>query len=452
MYAVKVCSAISSSCSGTALLQGIEYSVDPNGDGDPSDHVDIMNLSLGARYGLPFHDDLSQAIEAASALGVLSVAAGGNGRDRPYVVNTPASVLSVLAVAQVLIPVRAPQLIDVDGENYVGVFQSWSERLESTISGPVQYGDGNGGNTLGCDPYDESLSGKVVLVDRGNCTFTQKVSNIVNASGIAALIAMVDDSRPFNSAPGDERPVNIPSYMISLEDGDSIKAGLPSEATLDPDNVLELQPVMASSSSRGPQNDPRQLIKPEIGAPGGSISAVAGTGDRRGPFGGTSAASPVVAGCAALLLQAFPDLIPAEVKAKLMNNGQTNVTQDISEDEEGLAPITRLGGGNVMVDDSFTARAAAWDMENLQGALSFGFIDVDKREHVVYRRVMVRNYSNDTIVYNISTTFRYEDDEASGAVEVKPNFPGALQLLPKQDRFISVVLTIRGDRLPNNNM
>jgi len=36
IYAVKVCSAISTSCSGIALLQGMEYSVDPNGDGDPS--------------------------------------------------------------------------------------------------------------------------------------------------------------------------------------------------------------------------------------------------------------------------------------------------------------------------------------------------------------------------------------------------------------------------------
>lgn len=34
LYAVKVCSAVSSSCSGRALLQGIEYAIDPNGDGD----------------------------------------------------------------------------------------------------------------------------------------------------------------------------------------------------------------------------------------------------------------------------------------------------------------------------------------------------------------------------------------------------------------------------------
>ena len=44
------------------------------------------------------------------------------------------------------------------------------------------------------------------------------------------------------------------------------------------------------------------LIKPEIGAPGASVSAIAGTGTGTGPFGGTSGAAPMVAGSAALVL------------------------------------------------------------------------------------------------------------------------------------------------------
>ena len=47
IHAVKVCSAISSACSGIALLQGFEYALDPNGDGDMSDAVDIINISIG---------------------------------------------------------------------------------------------------------------------------------------------------------------------------------------------------------------------------------------------------------------------------------------------------------------------------------------------------------------------------------------------------------------------
>lgn len=48
LYAVKTCSAVSSSCSGIALIQGMEYSVDPDGDGNPKDRVDIINMSLGS--------------------------------------------------------------------------------------------------------------------------------------------------------------------------------------------------------------------------------------------------------------------------------------------------------------------------------------------------------------------------------------------------------------------
>lgn len=34
LYAVKVCSAVDSICNGIALIQGMEYAIDPNGDGD----------------------------------------------------------------------------------------------------------------------------------------------------------------------------------------------------------------------------------------------------------------------------------------------------------------------------------------------------------------------------------------------------------------------------------
>src|SRR5882672_2451456 len=37
LVAVKVCSAVATSCSGIALLQGIDFALDPNGDGDLSD-------------------------------------------------------------------------------------------------------------------------------------------------------------------------------------------------------------------------------------------------------------------------------------------------------------------------------------------------------------------------------------------------------------------------------
>jgi minor extracellular serine protease Vpr len=463
LYAVKVCSSVSSSCSGVALMQGMEFAADPNGDGDTSDAVDIINMSLGSDYGQPFDDDLSFAVENATALGILTVASAGNGADKPYVLGTPSATVSALSVAQTQVPSAALQLITVNGVDYPAVFQSWSAPPASALSGPVQYGDGMGGNLLGCsldatgnstDPADApfppgSLTGKIVLVNRGTCNFSIKIHNIQYGGGIVGIIGLVAPGAPFDGAYGAGGPYTIPGYMISQADSNAIKAAISGGATgiVDPANQLPLAGQMVGSSSRGPQHESTTLIKPEIGAPGASVSAIAGTGTGEGPFGGTSGAAPMVTGSAALLLQAAPYLSPAEAKARLMNNGETNIDTDPFV---GLAPITRIGGGEVRADRAVFAPAAAWDEEVPQGALSFGFVDVEKDTVTLHKTVRVRNYSDHDITYSIMPTFRYADDEATGAVSVQA--PPKVKVKAGKDATFPVKLTINGAMLRGNYM
>jgi hypothetical protein len=76
------------------------------------------------------------------------------------------------------------------------VFQAWSVPLAGPISGPVQYADGAGGNLNGCAPFAPgSLTGLIVLVDRGACNFTLKISNISQAGGAAGIIGLVAPGR-----------------------------------------------------------------------------------------------------------------------------------------------------------------------------------------------------------------------------------------------------------------
>ncbi|MFH1311418.1 MAG: S8 family serine peptidase [Nanoarchaeota archaeon] len=58
------------------IAAGIERSVDPNQDGDTSDHLDIISISIGG-YGNP-DDSVSKAINNAVDAGVIAVVAAGN--------------------------------------------------------------------------------------------------------------------------------------------------------------------------------------------------------------------------------------------------------------------------------------------------------------------------------------------------------------------------------------
>jgi subtilisin family serine protease len=144
LYGVKVCSSVSTACSGIALIQGMDFALDPDGDGSVTDHVDVINMSLGSDYGTAIDDDLSQAVEHASAVGTLTVASAGNGSDKPYVVGTPSAAPSALSVAQTAVPSAVQMLLDVTAPpaiagQYPAVFQPWSAPLTARITSP--FGD-----------------------------------------------------------------------------------------------------------------------------------------------------------------------------------------------------------------------------------------------------------------------------------------------------------------------
>ena len=457
LYAVKVCSAIARECPEVALIQGLEFALDPNSDGDLSDRVDIINISLGLDYGQPFDDDLSAAVDNATRLsGVLTVAAAGNAGDKPYVTGTPGAAETALSVAETHVPSDF-LLMNVlqpasDAGNYETVFQPWTAPLSGVIEGPVQYGNGAGGNLDGCAQFPaESLAGKLVLVDWGGCPFSDKVHNIQDAGGILALIGLISPGDPFVGSFGGGAPITtIPSFIVSQASANILRTGS-AVVRFDPNNVISRAGSMTNTSSRGPElND--HLIKPEIGAPGASVSAVAGTGTDQALFGGTSGAAPMVSGAAALVLQAHPalpgeSLSPLEVKALLMNNADIQI---LSGPGGALAPISRIGGGELRAQRAVDAPAAAWDEDHSTGALSFGFVDVTDSDVSITKEVHLRNYSEEDITYQVTSIMRSDDDADNGAVTVSA--PSTAQVEAGQDTVFEVTLTIDGAKLRDNLM
>lgn len=79
----------------------------------------------------------------------------------------------------------------------------------------------------GCDSLANAadLAGKIALVDRGSCNFSLKALNAQNAGAIACIIINNLPGGPVGMGGGDfAAQVMIPTIMISLEDGDIIKA------------------------------------------------------------------------------------------------------------------------------------------------------------------------------------------------------------------------------------
>lgn len=87
-------------CSGASDLVdlALEWAVDPDGDGDFSDRVDVINLSLGSPLG-DLLDTTTIAANHAAAIGVVVVASAGNTSDYRFVVGSPSNADRAVSVA-----------------------------------------------------------------------------------------------------------------------------------------------------------------------------------------------------------------------------------------------------------------------------------------------------------------------------------------------------------------
>jgi subtilisin family serine protease len=454
LLAIKVCSSVSTACSGVALLQALDFALDPNGDDDLSDAADVINMSLGLSYGQK-EDDLGEASQVAVEFGVVVVASAGNDGDRPYIVGTPSSAPGVISVAETHVPTAAaiPLVIDAPA-NIAGRYPNTATLdfapVSVATSGIVAFvGRGCPAGSIGptepADPYLDNPAGKIALIDRGACNISLKIDRAARAGAIGVLIGLVapGDATSFSFGGG---TMFVPSLVITQETSDRIKAnlGAPVRVTISPAFSIPLVASVVGSSARGPSYS-YNAIKPDIAAPGASVSAVAGSGTGEEAFGGTSGAAPMVSGSAALLLQANPHHEPVEIKSLLMNTAETNVQTNPARLPGVLAPVTRIGGGEVRVDRALASTTAAWDSEADTGGLSFGYEAVP-HPTALTRRVTVENLSNKGRTYAITPRFRYANDAASGAVDISA--PSSIHVPAHKRGSFSVLLRINPIKLP----
>jgi len=425
LYVVKVCSSVSTACSSVAMLEGIDWVLDPNGDGDISDAMDVVNLSIGSPYGQE-QDDTTLAIDNAVRAGVVAVLSAGNNADRPFIVGSPSTAARAISVAQTALPDDRLQTIETDKGITVrnSRLQTWSTPPSGTITAQLVPSADAPSTTEGCEAADFANfpAGAVALIQRGTCNASLKAQNAQAAGASAVIIWNNVAGDPPDFSFGGGAAVTIPTYTISQADGRTLlnaaKAGTVN-VTIDPANFTSLTNTTVGTSSRGPAISGIRP-KPDIGAPGAWLSAEVGTGNGQTNFSGTSGASPVVAGAAAVVLSKFPKTTPAIVKARLLNAASTENRTPDAQANLYPTPVTRIGAGEVRIAPALNDSGVLLNKAVGAGNVGFGLPHVTKKT-TFSNGVSIRNTGSTAKTYALSTTFRESVDENAGVTVKTPS-------------------------------
>ncbi|MCB1044491.1 MAG: hypothetical protein KDC35_16230 [Acidobacteria bacterium] len=97
-------------------------------------------------------------------------------------------------------------------------------------------------DSLACSSLTNAaeISGKIALIDRGSCNFVVKVKNAQLAGAIAVIVVNNEDGDPITMG-GSDATITIPAVMISLADGNAVKAVLDQgvNVTISESNVAQ---------------------------------------------------------------------------------------------------------------------------------------------------------------------------------------------------------------------
>jgi len=330
-------------------------------DAAVTDGVDVINYSIGGSRTDLTIPSTAAMLNAAAAGVFVAVSAGNSGPDKETV-GTPAPwVTSVAASTYNGTSIVIGKALDVTTGSLAGT------ALMSVPSGFAPATAGLAGElaialpTEACNDAPltnpEDLAGKIALIARGSCAFTEKFINAQNAGAIGVVLYTYDGATPSEMG-GSDPEVAITGSMISFDDGQALAASIAAESTSvsftdtsASGEAVEVGNTIASFSSRGPNLNTYDVIKPDITAPGVRILAATtsapmfgGAGETFKYLQGTSMSSPHIAGLAALFKESNSSWTPAQIKSAMMTTARQNLTK---EDGATQANPYDFGSGHV---------------------------------------------------------------------------------------------------------
>src|SRR5216117_2670553 len=381
-------------------------------DAAVADGMDVLNLSLGGGYR--GNDDLlAVGLNNAVDAGVVVAVAAGNSGPGAGTLESPVIASKVITVAASTNQhfVGQPFTYPAGGGTTIGAAVGDFDPLPATSFNLFDT------HSNGCTSVDPGASGDVAIIDRGVCTFSQKVANAKAAGAIGVLI--------INNVAGDQISMartagfddNLPAVMIGKNEGAALRTANPPDASTTAvfqEFVTANKDILAGFSSQGPTNVDL-AIKPDVTSVGVNVlSSITCVG--KGPgcpgdgfgwafFQGTSMSTPHIAGSAAVLLQLYPDWSPAQIKSALVNRADL-VIQDAVTGTHDVGP-TAQGAGRENL--SVSADATTW-MDPVSA--SFGKVTVG---HPTSVTITLSNPTGSAETFTVSVS-KFTPDTFGGTV------------------------------------
>lgn len=372
------------------------------------DKVDIINLSLGNSVNGPDWPT-SLALDKAVEAGIVAVTSSGNSGPEVWTVGSPGTSAKAISVGASTPPMKVPYIkIGLEDKKIELTSLQGSAPWEFSREHEITFAK------LGEKEDIANVKEKIVLLERGRITFTEKAMNAQAAGAKAVLI--------YNNIDGDfsgglELELEIPVASLSKEDGLWLKRQLEKGASIVRTTYEQKEDELASFSSRGPVTA-TWSIKPDIVAPGVAIDSTVPEGYLA--LQGTSMAAPHVAGASAIIKQAHPEWTPEQVKAALMNTAKL-----LQKENGSLYPPFEQGTGRIQLNKAVEATTLVYP-----SSITFGMFD--KQQPRTKRQFTM------TIDNQSSTIERYTFEQPKSESGVQWQLPMPFSLEPRQKRKITI--------------
>lgn len=435
---------------GDLLLAGLERAVDPDGDGDVEDGAAIALVGGVQPYAAFADSPEARATAGATHLGTLVVAPVGND-GRPGLgfgtVAAPAAASEALAVgtldarrevleADAELRVGSESVLDAPVRLLGGTALDTAASFEvTTVAGPTlaqadrEAGTLASGDALGDFFGTDGVSlvaGKAVVIQAAHGAVERRARHAAEAGAGAVLVAGTE--LPAGSLDL-EGAVGVPVVAIPAEAG---RAALAGGATIDLSGARALPNAalmdIAPFSSGGVAFDGR--VKPDLVAPGVGLTTSDAGGQGFAAVTGSSAAAAVVAGAAALVAEARPNLAASDLKSALVGSGGRLQRENLA------LPVISQGGG--LVDPMHAATA---EIAVEPATLAFG--RAEGPEWSAVRVLTVRNISS----RRLTMSFGLLPDSAVADLAFSAD-PAQLTLQPGAARDVTIGVSATGEEAP----